>query len=336
MIVSGVVPNKTQKYFDNNMKRSEKKSKAMNDFHSYVKKKMLVDNLGGKKRILDLGVGKAGDLNHWIEAGCEMIVGLDFIKDNLDNSQDGACNRILSRYNQSNSDTKKTQSVKTLLDNTLMVWADCSKNILDSSAASDDLSRYYLDVLYGRIPESSILNGKIKGFHNVGGTFDLVVSNFAIHYFFENETTLRNVIGNISGSLRPGGKFVCTTLNGQSVFDNLRYSNIFNSHTMSWKITKKYTEDTFPASSKSLGYKIEVFVESIGQSMDEYLVNPDYFEEILNDYGLKLVTKGDFKDLFLRQTANNKVYGDMLKMSDDLQTYSFLNMFMVFEKQEVE
>ena len=179
---------------------------------------------------------------------------------------------------------ERNKRIKTLLDNTLMVWADCSKNILDSSAASDDLSKYYLDVLYGRIPESSILNGKIKGFHNVGGTFDLVVSNFAIHYFFENETTLRNVIGNISGSLRPGGKFVCTTLNGQSVFDNLRYSNIFNSHTMSWKITKKYTEDTFPSSSKSLGYKIEVFVESIGQSMDEYLVNPDYFEEILNDY----------------------------------------------------
>ena len=33
---------------------------------------------------------------------------------------------------------------------------------------------------------------------------------------------------------------------------------------------------------KSLGYKIEVYVESIGQSLDEYLVNPDYFEEILN------------------------------------------------------
>ena len=333
MIVSGNVPNKSQKYFDNNMKRSDKSSKAMNDFHSFVKKKLLLENLGGKKRILDIGVGKAGDLNHWIEAGCEMIVGLDFIKDNLDNAQDGACNRILSRYNQANND-KKAQGVKTLLDNTLMVWADCSKNILDSSAGSDDLSKYYLDVVYGRIPETSILNGKIKAFHNIGGTFDLVVSNFAIHYFFKNETTLRNVIGNISGSLRPGGKFICTTLNGQSVFDELKYTNVTASHTTSWKITKKYTEETFPASAKSLGYKIEVFVESIGQSIDEFLVHPEYFEDIMNDYGLKLSVKGDFKDLFLRQTANNKIYGDMLKMSSDLQTYSFLNMFMVFEKQE--
>ena len=337
MIVSGKVPNKTQKYFDNNMKRKDKSGKAMNDFHSFIKKKIITEHLGGAKKILDIGVGKAGDLNHWIEADCQMIVGIDYIKDNLDNSQDGACNRILSRYNQSNADLNKAgrekeQNVKTLLDNTLMIWANCSKNILDGSAANDDLSKYYLDVLYGRIPESSITNGKIKGFHNIGGTFDLVVSNFAIHYFFENETTLRNVISNISGSLRPGGKFVCTTMNGQSVFDSLRYTNMSHSPNMSWKITKKFTEETFPATAKSLGYKIEVFVESIGQSIDEFLVHPDYFEDILSDYGLKLVVKGDFKELFVKQSATNTVYGEMLNMTEDLQNYSFLNMFMVFEK----
>ena len=65
-------------------------------------------------------------------------------------------------------------------------------------------------------------------------------------------------------------------------------------------------------------------------------MHPDYFEDILNDYGMKLVVKGDFRELFQRQSATNKVYGDMLKMTDDLQTYSFLNMYMVFEKQDVE
>ena len=96
MITTGIVDVQSNKYFDNNTKRGDKKSKSMNDFHSFVKRKMLVDNLRGKKTILDLGVGKAGDLNHWLEAGCQMIVGLDYIKDNLDNSQDGACNRILT------------------------------------------------------------------------------------------------------------------------------------------------------------------------------------------------------------------------------------------------
>jgi SAM-dependent methyltransferase len=337
MIISGSVPVKASKYFDNKTKRSDKKSKAMNDFHSFMKKKLLIENLGGKKQLLDLGVGKAGDLNHWIEAGCNMVVGIDTIKDNLDNPQDGACNRLLSRYSQTNSVTVKKSKdgdVKSLLDNTLMIWGDCSKNILDSSAAKDDLSKYYLDVLYGRIPESSILNSKIKGFHNVGGTFDLVISNFAIHYFFENETTLRNVVNNISKSLRPGGKFVCTTLNGQSVFDKLKYTNVAQSFNNSWRITKKYSQETFPATAKSLGYRIEVYVESIGQSIDEFLVHPDYFEEILSDYGLKLITKGDFSEHFERQSETNKIYGDMLKMEPDLQTYSFLNMYMILEKTE--
>ena len=334
MILSGKVPVKASKYFDNKTKRSDKKGKSMNDFHSFIKKKLLIENLGGKKRLLDLGVGKAGDLNHWIEAGCHMVVGVDSVKDNLDNTQDGACNRILSRYSQSNSKQGKESAIKTLLDNSLMVWADCSKNIIDSSAANDDLSKYYLDVLYGRIPESTITNNKIKGFHNVGGNFDLVISNFAIHYFFENESSLRNVINNISKSLRPGGKFVCTTLNGQAVFDMLKYTNVSQSSNNSWRITKKYTQDTFPVSAKSLGYKIEVYVESIGQSIDEFLVQPDFFEEILNDYGLKLVVKGDFRDHFIRQSETNKIYGDMLKMTDDLQTYSFLNMYMILEKME--
>ncbi len=334
MITTGKVYVQSNKYFDNNTKRGEKKSKAMNDFHSYVKKKMLVDNLGGKKAILDLGVGKAGDFNHWLDAGCQMIVGLDYIKDNLDNSQDGACNRILSRYSQSNKGGKEqTQAVKTLLDNTLMVWADCSENITDSSAGKDDLSKYYLNVLYGRIRDSEITNSKLRNFHGIGGNFDLVVSNFSIHYFFENERSLNNIVHNISASLRSGGKFVLTTLNGEKVFDALKYNRVFNSPTMSWKITKKYEHETFPATPRSLGYNIEVFVESIGQSLDEYLVNPVYFEEVMSDYGMKLVNKGDFQDLFLKQSAQNKVYGDMLKMEEDYQTYSFLNMFMVFEKE---
>lgn len=339
MITTGKVPVKSNKYFDNNLKRSEKRGKAMNDFHSFIKKKLLVEQLGGKKALLDIGVGKAGDLNHWIEAGCQMVVGLDSVKDNLDNSKDGACNRILTRYNQTSDNgggkggKERIQAVKTLLDNTMMVWADCSKNILDSEAGQDDLSKYYLDVLYGRKPETSITNAKLKGFHNVGNNFDLVVSNFAVHYFFENEVSLRNLMRNVSSSLRSGGKFVLTTLNGEKVFERLRHDRIFMSPSVAWKITRKYTHETFPPTIKSLGYKIEVFVESIGQSIDEFLVNPTFFEEIMSDYGMKLVGKEDFENLFTRQSATNKVYGEMLKMDEEFQEYSFLNTFMIFEKE---
>ena len=120
-----------------------------------------------------------------------------------------------------------------------MVWADCSENITDSSGGKDDLSKYYLNVLYGRIRESEITNSKLRNFHGMGGNFDLLFQTFQFITFFENERTLNNIVHNISSSLRPGGKFVLTTLNGNKVFDSLRYDRVFNSPSMSWKITKK-------------------------------------------------------------------------------------------------
>lgn len=333
MITSGNMPYKSNVYFDNNKKRSDKQSKPMNDFHSYIKKKLLKDNLLGKKSLLDLGVGKAGDLNHWLEADCNMIVGLDSVKDNLDNPENGACNRILNKYSSiDNSKKNKSQSIKNLLDNTLMIWSDCSKSIIKRESALDDIGQYYLDVLNGVVEESNITNSKLKRFYNKGSEFDLVVSNFAIHYFFENEESIKNILSNISNSLKEGGRFVCTMLDGENLFEILKYNRIYHSNNLSWKITRKYNSDIFPRSAKSLGYKIEVFVDSIGQSIDEYLVNSSYFEDICSDYGLKLIQKNNFKELYSGIIANTVSYGDMQNIDSEYQKYSFLNMYMVFEK----
>ena len=321
------------RYFDNIVKRKNKIGKSMNDFHSFIKKKLLLENIGGKKRLLDIGVGKAGDLNHWIDAGCEMVVGLDSIKDNLDNANNGACNRLLNKYISDNTQPKNKNVVKTILDNTLMIWGDCSKTIFDSSAAKDDLSKYYLQILYGLIPKTTIKNNKLKGFHNCGNDFDLVVSNFAIHYFFENEESLNNIAKNISNSLRSGGKFVATTLNGEKVFNSLRYNDFVSSEALMWKITKKYNSEVFPENEKGLGMKIEIYVDSIGQALDEFLVHPKYFEKVMSNYGLKLIKTIDFEETFIKESALNTNYGNMLAMENDLKTYSFMNIGLVFEKE---
>ena len=52
MITTGKVDVKSNKYFDNNTKRGDKKSKAMNDFHSFVKKSLIVNNISGKRLFL--------------------------------------------------------------------------------------------------------------------------------------------------------------------------------------------------------------------------------------------------------------------------------------------
>jgi SAM-dependent methyltransferase len=236
-------------------------------------------------------------------------------------------------------------SLKAMLDNTLMIWADCSKNILNAEAGMDDLSKYYLQLLYNIIPKSSVKNAKLKNFHGLGNEFDMVVSNFAIHYFFENSETLDNVARNISNSLKSGGKFVATTLNGEKVFNALQYTNSISNNNNSsnnnnndnedllWKITKKYDQELFYQNEKGLGMRVEVYVESIGQSLDEFLVHPSYFEQIMSNYGLKLVETLHFEDIFKKVVESNISYGKMLQIDEDAKTYSFMNVAMVFEKE---
>ena len=54
-----------------------------------------------------------------------------------------------------------------------------------------------------------------------------------------------------------------------------------------WSITKEYDNTTFDANVDSLGYKINVYQESINKSFVEYLVNFDYFKQLMYNYGFE-------------------------------------------------
>ena len=311
-------------YYDNKTKRKDKSSKPMNDFHSYIKKKIIKENISGKKTLLDLGVGKAGDINHWGDAGCKAVIGIDIVKDNLDNIEDGACNRLLNKYQSANE--------VPFLDNTIMIWGDCSRSLMNTDAGLDDLQKYYLNIVYGNIDKDAIPMGKLRNFHNMGRNVDLIVSNFALHYFFEKKSTMIQLIKNVSTSLVDGGKFVCTCLNGTKIFDILKKKTIYHSESYDWKITKKYDSKVFPATEESLGKKIEVYIESIGQSIDEYLVNIDYFTEIAEEFGLVLRENKSFEEIFSQVKVDKIQYGQMQSMSDEQREYSILNNYYIFEK----
>ena len=75
--------------------RSSKATKLMADFHSQVKKSIILDSSKGKDVMLDVSCGKAGDLHHWMQTKLERIIGVDINRDNLENVRNGACNRIL-------------------------------------------------------------------------------------------------------------------------------------------------------------------------------------------------------------------------------------------------
>lgn len=54
-------------------------------------------------KLLDLSVGKGGDLNKFIAAGVSFVYGVDISEDNIRNPLDGVCARYLDAHRQSGS-----------------------------------------------------------------------------------------------------------------------------------------------------------------------------------------------------------------------------------------
>ena len=63
---------------------------------------------------------------------------------------------------------------------------------------------------------------------------------------------------------------------------------------------KKYNKNEIQNDKRSLGYKIDVFQESINQSISEYLVNFDYFTELLDNFGFVLCPAKDLQKCILK------------------------------------
>lgn len=331
MITSGNIYNVDEFdiYYNRNMKRGEKKCAAMYDFHSFIKKTIIMDNTLGSKNMLDMSVGRGGDLNHWIDANVNLLVGIDISKNGLIDNANGACNRILNKMNE--------------LDNThigenyIILWGDTSKNILDGSSGKDDLNKYYLDIIYGNIPIDNINNGKLRNFYNLGninskdGGFDVVSSQFSIHYYFKDKEILHTFLNNVSQSLKNGGRFIGTCLNGEKVFNALKIEDTINNtdKTLCWKISKRFKQSKFSPSEASLGMEIGVYNESIGATFNEYLVNIDYLTELCETYKLKLIETNSFESMFSKVS---KSYGKSSMITDDLKKYSFMNNYFIYEK----
>ena len=223
-----------------------------------------------------------------------------------------------------------------MIDNILFIWGDSSQKFKDGTAAKDDLNKYYLDILHGNIDLETITNNKLKGFYNLGSNnFDVVSCQFSIHYFFKDLETLNGLLENVSRLLKPGGVFIGTSLDGKNVFDILKKNQAIMEHeedTLLWKINKKYKDNQFNDDETCLGYSIDVYMESIGKTFTEYLVNYTYLESLLQQYNLKLKELYSFTDMYIELNKSEEVYGNALNMSDKLKTYSFLNKCFVIEK----
>jgi hypothetical protein len=330
-------------------------TRALRDFHNLFVKKILIKSVSQKGNILiDYACGKAGDLSKWIEAELRFVFGMDISKDNIENRLDGACSRFLS----SKYTNKK-------IPDALFVQADSSKNIKDGKAFHSDTGKLYSEI--GILVSKSIFQdcseeqaekiGKyVKDHYGIGKHgFNISSCQFALHYFFKNVSTCNNFIKNVSQCTKINGYFIGTCYDGRILFRLLQgrekityYSNDGKQKIL--EIIKKYSQTEMENNKSCLGYTISVFQESINKSFDEYLVNFDYFDRLMNIYGFQLVdskklrqielpdASGSFELLFnkmrniLSKDPMNKAYGESMNMTPNEKNISFLNRYFIYEK----
>jgi hypothetical protein len=212
--------------------------------------------------------------------------------------------------------------------------------------------------VFGSIGVDKSLGPAVARQHGKGHNgFDVSSCQFAIHYMFENKNTFYNFIRNIAECTKLYGYFIATCYDGRTIFNMLKRKRegesreIYVDDKKVWSITKQYDATTFEDNESCLGYKIDVYQDSINQTISEYLVNFDFFTSTMDKYGFSLVTReearqmklpegsGMFSELFnamenevKRNPEKESDYKDALFMRDYEKDISFLNRFFVYKK----
>jgi hypothetical protein len=327
---------------------NDKLTQGMRDFHNLFVKKSLIQGVSRRgNTLIDFACGKAGDLPKWIGANLSFVFGIDISKDNIENRLNGACARYLN--------FKKTTSN---MPYALFVNGNSSTNIRSGTNMFNDKANEIVKSVFGTSSANKSLGAAVarqvgKG-HN---GFDVSSCQFALHYMFKDKTTFYNFIRNVAECTKLNGYFIATCYDGRTIFNMLKKkeegeSREINVHDKKvWSITKLYDATTFEDNDSCLGYKIDVYQDSINQSLTEYLVNYDFLTSTMDKYGFSLVTREEARHMKLPEGSGmfSELYNSMMfeikkdpkketdyknaaYMKDYEKDISFLNRFFVYKK----
>jgi hypothetical protein len=339
---------------------------ALRNFHNkYIKHTLLlsISKLVTcvNKTLIDVSVGKAGDLYKWIDAKLHFVYGIDINNDNIQNKTDGACVRYLHSCNDNNK----------LL--ALFSIGDTSKNIKNGECYNINEIQTATNNIVGihdnfqttpQLTISASISHHIFGiqqYHQIEHIpygicqegFSISSLQFSLHYYFKDINTLRSLLCNIIECTKISGYFIGTCYDGTKLFHKLQENNIVIKNNVTnntiLEIQKLYTKDIFNDDETSLGYAIKVWQESIHKYNNEYLINFPFFIQLCKEYGLEplddIIAKdigiihafASFEDLYIQLQDKHNLhpttkYGKALFMTEEEKEISFLNKIFVFKR----
>lgn len=317
MITTGIIPEKSSVKYTNNVQTIRL---PYQNFHTvYIKDQLLKmvsldpkDEDRGAGYLIDFGVCRGGDLNRWDTIGFKKVVGIDIDPECIEEAN----KRYRNKENKFNA---------------TFLCGDLSRLIFPKQdSACPTTVKISKELNWRKLMKETLMQKHM---------FDIVSSQFVIHYFFENELSIRTYLQNVTDNLRINGYFVGSTFDGSRVYNFLKKKDEVtgnNNKEVIWNIKKTYNKKVFNVNRPNFGMEIEVYIKSIGIPHKEYLVNFTYLEKIAKDYGLELQEIIPFSDLWDRgkesKEYNSKIITDIRTMSNDEKQFSFLFSGFIFKK----
>ena len=247
--------------------RDESTVIQMRDFHNWIKL-VLITNIAdyiyketnSRVSLLDIAVGRGGDLSKWKKAQISNVFGFD-PSDKSINSVDvedpGAKERLKGLK-------KKGYPVDVEFE------VGDATNPLE---IKESIDKY--------ISKRKLNRG-----------FDMVSCQFALHYFFRSENALRNVLSLVSHYLAPGGFFFGTTVNGAKIKEYLSDAKTFDRKL--YQVERFFNKNTKSPFGNAYTFKIydtfdqTNYFNTMGTST-EYLVDFNVLNRLAAEVGLEPV-----------------------------------------------
>jgi len=247
---------------------------SMRTFHNFIKR-ILIENVtkiyrsnhkGEAICLLDIACGRGGDIFKYQSAGISHVFAFDRSEESITSINpfnEGA----ISRYNSSK--------------NTLSVGIEFA--VGDATNPSPEL--------FQKIGVFMNKNRLINQKNRAHSGFQILSCQFAMHYFFQSEISLRNVLSLFSQFLKQGGYFIGTCINGSEIVKLLGKQKSFRTSILEIEM-----KDYRPRKPFGNEYTFQIndlvdqgnYFNTLGVST-EYLVNMDTLVKIASEYNLKPV-----------------------------------------------
>lgn len=321
--------------------------KKMREFHNWIKSIIIYTycspirkEVGGKvvrQSILDIGCGRGGDILKIYHARAGEYVGFDVDFEGIYSSSDGA----ISRYNHLKSKFPDFGKVA-FLQADGGVFLNPEEQTKSLSNISNENKKMLEKTFYK------------------DRKFDIISSQFVIHYLFGQKNSIDNLIRNIKTFLRKDGYVLLTLFDAELInklFDtDNKYTSFYTTEDGKreklYEIVKKYNK-----LDNTIGNPIDVhmgWINDTDKYIEEFLVTKNLMVNTMKKAGCRLVDTDLFSNLYhynkpyfkevIKHEENPKnkqfyekvaqFYGDLKGADKESRHYSFLFRYYVFQKIE--